>query len=323
MKLLVDGRLTLPAEAPRAFRFATDALVTTHGRLGRLRAIAFGARVGGPVLDGGLPREVEAAFAFAGDRTDEWVLLRDYGNSGRGRAIIFLFDSVSMGPAAVVKLRPAAVAGPTLLHEAEALRAIGARVGPEERGLLPRVLDYAEGSAGESLMLSPLAGRPLALLMQRSLRPRAVHGSHLEQVAAWLGGLHRRTRVGERACVHGDLWMRNLLFSPDGQLTGVVDWERADLEGDPADDVFLLPLLFAVEAPAWLRGSRRAAEFETAFSGRGEAGRAIATYFRTYRAAARIDPQELEAGLQRFLARREPELAARFRAMRRSVLAPD
>lgn len=48
-----------------------------------------------------------------------------------------------------------------------------------------------------------------------------------------------------RTVVHGDLWCGNVLLR-DGMVTGVVDWEEADLQGEPLRDLARFALTYAL-----------------------------------------------------------------------------
>lgn len=71
-----------------------------------------------------------------------------------------------------------------------------------------------------------------------SLARRALQ--ELKPVAA----VFRRFR-GPKTVVHGDLWLGNILMNPH-EVTGVVDWECAQLVGEPLRDVARFALTYAL-----------------------------------------------------------------------------
>jgi aminoglycoside phosphotransferase (APT) family kinase protein len=168
--------------------------------------------------------------------------------------------------------------GESLEREAEVLRAL-------DFPGLPRVQRHD----GEGLALSPVPGQPLWISMQRSLRPRRAHASHLASAGRWLGRFHAATRSGDEVAVHGDFWARNILFQGD-EVSGVVDWEHGALCGTPWKDLFTLPLLFVRDAPRWI--ARRPA--------RHAASDIIDAYFRAYVAEAGGDVRSLREELERW-----------------------
>ncbi|MDQ1484440.1 MAG: hypothetical protein QOJ62_133 [Actinomycetota bacterium] len=52
-------------------------------------------------------------------------------------------------------------------------------------------------------------------------------------------------RAGPKTVVHGDLWLGNVLVD-DTEVTGVVDWESAELTGEPLRDVARFGLTYAL-----------------------------------------------------------------------------
>ena len=137
--------------------------------------------------------------------------------------------------------------------------------------------------------------------MQRSLRPRRTHVRHLLAAARWLGEFHRRTNA-----MHGDFWPRNILFVQPDEVAGVVDWELAHVGGSRWNDVFLLPLLFATDAPSWRRRNRTD-DFRAAFAGHGAMADAIDAYFRAYGEAAGVEHRVILDELAGYLRARHPE----------------
>jgi aminoglycoside phosphotransferase len=63
-----------------------------------------------------------------------------------------------------------------------------------------------------------------------------------------------------RTVVHGDLWFGNLLLCR-GRLTGVVDWEDADLRGEPVRDLIRFAIAYALYLDRGTRPGRRVRGF--------------------------------------------------------------
>ena len=63
-----------------------------------------------------------------------------------------------------------------------------------------------------------------------------------------------------RTVVHGDLWFGNLLLRR-GRLTGVVDWEDADLRGEPVRDLICFAITYALYIDRGTRPGRRVRGF--------------------------------------------------------------
>lgn len=252
MRVIESGRFLLPVDAHVARRFAEENLLSIHARSERLRAIAFGARLRGIV------RETDEQFPGR-----EWLLMRR-----TGRDIVFVFEDA---------LRYVIKRGPSLAREAEVLRAL-------DLPGIPRVERF-----DEELVLTPIAGRPLFISMQRSLRPRRAHAAHLANAGRWLGRFHAATRRGEEVATHGDFWARNILFEGD-EVSGVVDWEHGALRGAPWNDLFTLPLLFVRDAPRWIARNP---------SWRGVPD-IIDAYFRAYVAEAGGDARSLGKEFERW-----------------------
>jgi aminoglycoside phosphotransferase len=224
MKAVACGRFVFPADSGPARAYLAENLLPIHGRIARLRATLFGARATG--------EEIELdALPFL-PQTGDWVLVRDYELQPR---LVFTFRDGALQNVTKVRRR----GDGALAREAGILSALR----PPDA---PRVEDYTLGSTHEILKLSAVRGRPLDISMQRSFRPRTRHRNHLLAAARWLGNFHRQT-----GATHGDFWARNVLFT-DANVTGVVDWEHAAIDGgDRWHDVFLLP--FAPYVDAYLR----------------------------------------------------------------------
>ena len=61
---------------------------------------------------------------------------------------------------------------------------------------------------------------------------------------------------GPKTVVHGDFWMGNVLVE-GGRVSGVVDWESADITGDPLRDVARFALSYALYLDRGTRSGRR------------------------------------------------------------------
>ncbi|HVR43500.1 MAG TPA: phosphotransferase [Thermoanaerobaculia bacterium] len=316
MRVLESGRITLPPGAVQARRFASRNLLTVHRRRERIAAAILPPPLRGTVreldaeladlaLDRSIGEELRIALESWTRRAGEWLLLRDYDASARRRSTLFLFESGHEQPFVVVKFRPAGAAGADLEAELRILGSIRPRLTDPIRDAVPSPLDFARSAEGELLFLSFLPGRPLAISMQRSIRPYRAHLEHLASAGAWLGGFHRGTaertlsgRADDRAAVHGDFWPRNLLFAASGSLTGIVDWEHARPYGPTFRDLFTLLFLFAMA-----RGSQRTgpARFRRAFIDSAPPAAAVQRCLRAYCRAASIDYARLRDLFEHFL----------------------
>ncbi|MBW3565121.1 MAG: phosphotransferase [Acidobacteria bacterium] len=364
MRVVETGRIVFPADAKAAREFAKRNLTSIHSRGRRLAAI------GGNITLKGESREIahSSPLSLIADESDipdladatlppedtEWLLLRDYEGGERARSTIFTFRDGRLS--SVVKLRKRSSAGVPLANEA---RVLGRLQSSDDAvaSKIPRVVEYGESGEHEILVLSPLEGQPLWISMQRSLRPLRSHRKHLVRAGAWLGRLHRETVGTSRGTlsdateeamalekpptergvvVHGDLWARNLLFGNDGELSGVVDWERASLSGPLWHDLFTLPLLFAMNAPSWFP-ENPLDRFENAFARDSRASSVVGTYLEAYIREAGIDRALLRPMFEAFLAGGEKDagkeehgwrsqmpwtaMQARFRAAVRTVFS--
>ncbi|HEX2835403.1 MAG TPA: phosphotransferase [Thermoanaerobaculia bacterium] len=301
MRIEEAGRFVHRAGARAPRRYLERNLLSLHGRGMRLRAIAGSPRIDTHERDVEMLEAVRLASTLAIARHADWLLLRDYDHNARERSVLFLFRGDI--PAAVVKVRARGSAGASLSGEAEALRAIRPKLDERMRATLPEVHDFVVNEAHEMLVLSALPGRSLSILMQRALRPRAAHVPQLVAAARWLGRFHRATG----AAAHGDFWPRNILYGASAEVSGVVDWEHARTDGSRWHDVFLLPLLFVMDAPSWGRRDPQA-EFRRAFTGRGVLADAVETYFRVYASEAGVERGIVEAELSRYLCGRDRRL---------------
>lgn len=65
-----------------------------------------------------------------------------------------------------------------------------------------------------------------------------------------------RTSVVPRTAVHGDLWLGNVLLT-DGVASGVVDWESAELCGEPVRDLARFAITYALFLDCHTKRGRR------------------------------------------------------------------
>ena len=315
MKLARAGRLLYPLNATWARHFAKRNLVSLGSRSARLRA-SFGSIPLNEMIEqhdlSDLPLSllvgpdaalVTPMIAIHAGRISEWLLLRDYEGESRGRNVLFLFAD-SPVPALIAKVRRMSSTTPPLETEAMMLRAVHSRVGDIVARTIPRTIDLLQTSDAEILLLSVLPGRPLALAMQRTLRPSSAFASHLAAAGSWLGRFHQATRNdrGEVA-VHGDFWPRNVLYDGN-ELTGVVDWEGGSSHGEPETDLFTLPLLFATDTASWGKEDLTG-RYRRAFLEDSALSRAIRRYLHAYCETSSVPFGELRAMFERFVAASE------------------
>jgi hypothetical protein len=73
---------------------------------------------------------------------------------------------------------------------------------------------------------------------------------------------------GPKTVVHGDFWMGNVLVD-EGRVSGVVDWESADITGEPLRDIARFALAYALYLDRGTRPGRRVRGHGFAASGWG------------------------------------------------------
>lgn len=289
MRMQVDdtvwesGRFIASAPNGAAAAFANENLLTLHGGASRLaasiRSPAF--KWEGSPLSREVSDAIDAATELLERRGElrEWLFVRDYDRSARGRSLLFLFQAGH--PLAVAKLRKPAP-GASLSHEAEVLAAFHSVATDELSSTVPRAMRYVDlATEGVILLMSLVPGRPMWISMQRSLRPVASHAASLVAAGEWLGAMQRATRIDGGAClVHGDFWPRNLLLERRG-LSGVVDWEHGQIAGMPWLDAFDLALVFATDLPRWRRVDPMTA-FRSGFLHETTLSHEIAAYLRAW-----------------------------------------
>lgn len=317
MRVIESGRILLPAGASGARRWVEEHLLSLHGRAARVRAIARGARMRG------VEREAsgeELAMLASDSRRDahDWVLMRDYAGTDRGRSVLFLFDRGGDRPTLVVKSRFAGAPGLPLRHEADVLAGLHRALPNAIAETLPRVEEYVTAEGRETMVLTAVPGLPLAIRMQRSLRPRLACAAELAAAGEWLGTFQAATRRQGLTAVHGDFWPRNILYLEPHTVSGVVDWEQGSLAGSPWDDLFTLPVLFATAPPSWTRLDRGRA-LARAFAGRGALARAIARYFDAYSRKAGVTLGTIEREFDGWLASRGGDLPIPAQVIRLAI----
>jgi hypothetical protein len=297
------GRFVYPGRSAVARRYLEWALVSLRGRRARLEAIFWRHRIRRTIPAVEFP-DVTVALAaevanLSPNEINDWLLVSDYSDGPRERRIVFFLEP-SGQPRLVVKLRPLASGGESLAREHEILQRLYDVVSGALRQTLPESLDYSVRAGHEVLVLRGLPGRSLSIQMQRALRPRRAHLEQLINAGRWLGSFHQMTQDEKGVAVHGDLWPRNILFDEDGRLSGVVDWENGASTGEPWADLFTLPLLFVVDAPAW-RTVDPLEQFRDGFIRRTGLARGVSAYFRAYGERTGVGFESMREQFQRFL----------------------
>lgn len=330
MTRLAAGRIVLSSDAPELRRYAVANLLTVHSRVRRLLALARVPLLRATAIDGdptvseiaGVPglEDLVPSLGSAEGACD-WIMLRDYEGNRRGRLTLFLFMPESATPHGVIKVRATAGRGRSLDEEASVLRALAKKLPLEFSPMLPRVVRFASSLDAEVLVESALEGEPLWIAMQRSARPHRRMENVLAGVGRWLGAFQRgtsgaRVRLGDLApeastsphrerqvpsvAVHGDFWARNVLLQ-DGRVSGVVDWEAAQLSGPPWRDPFDFAMHLAAGAPAW-RNRSATPRVRDAVFGRGSVARALRAFFAAWRTESHFDLALLPACFDLYLA---------------------
>jgi aminoglycoside phosphotransferase len=304
VKVIDAGRLLFPVSCAEAALFARRNLVSTHSRLRRAARLFRDPAIGGSIREesenplvlaagargaaglGPLLRELDTAAISQG----RWLLLRDYPGRARCRSVIFLFRKGDRVPQMVLKIRRAEAEGPPLEREKSVLARLAEILPGDLRRVVPRVIGSFHDADCEVLVICGLPGRPLDLSMQRSLRPLMAHAESLWAAGRWLGTLHRLTDscgTGESSVIHGDFWPRNILCERPGELSGVIDWEHAEITGDRHEDLFALPLQYVMDAPAW-RSDSAITSFTDGFVRDTTASLVVSRYFDEYCAASGV-----------------------------------
>lgn len=110
-----------------------------------------------------------------------------------------------------------------------------------------------------------------------ALRQRFPHEPALDAVLRDLD--HTNDRFADvktlRTAAHGDLWFGNLLTA-DGRITGVVDWERGALNGEPVRDLVHFAITYALYLDRHTRPGRPVAGHPGLIAGPWGAGLAYA-----------------------------------------------
>lgn len=197
------------------------------------------------------------------DRTSYLV----YSDTGRERV-------------AHVKIATSAAGRDSLITEHATLTRLAGMAGLV--GRIPEPRAWLESGGTAVNVVSNMPGRPLDVVLARR-RPRSSRraGRFADQVLSWLDVLQGSTRQGShgvapnaacerlreagverdqvervreiltrhvgvrlpRVIAHGDLWPGNVLVDRAGHV-GVVDWETADPDADPYDDLLFFLLTF-------------------------------------------------------------------------------
>ena len=99
-------------------------------------------------------------------------------------------------------------------------------------------------------MAAPCSGSPNVSATSPGLR------AVVERVECACATLHAHR--APRTVVHGDLWCGNVLVR-DGGVSGVVDWEEAELRGEPLRDLARFALTYALYLDRHTRPGARVA----------------------------------------------------------------
>jgi Phosphotransferase enzyme family len=260
------------------------------------------------------------------------------GGRSWSKVVLLVFAEPNPYPQMVIKLPRVPGAASGLTTEATALRAIQSRRPGGVSGV-PEVLFCQEHAGLLTVGETVVAGQPVSTQVRRSnfrdlalkatdwLSELAGHSEVCSPALWWdrlvepvlaefgevLGpsgdrGMLRETRdrlstLGALplVCEHRDFSPWNLLVTPDGQL-GVVDWDSAELQGLPAQDlIYFLTLLAFHLHGAWNRESYRATRDPSTFTG-SVLSECVARYAcRTGLDAAAIGPLRLFAWVRHAL----------------------
>ena len=213
-----------------------------------------------PLLDRELMAEVLRAVVSRDEAGTSWIYERDYAQSRRGRAVLFVLAGAARQPVAVIKCGAATTAAP-LGRERDVLLGLRARLPTSLAATLPEPVAYRVGGGREALALRALPGRSAYVELQTRLRPALGIRGHMGAAAGWLARFHDATARGhgrlKAVTRHGDFWARNLLVAPRPggvEATGVVDWEHARDDASPFDDLFHFTSAYGVSYPwRWYR----------------------------------------------------------------------
>lgn len=302
------GRFLVPLGSKPALRYFNDALYVPHGLAGRIRRT-----IGRPPFRRTTSIEgAEHLFELHGGDPHEFIILRDYESSRRGRVVAFAFPGASTTPAAVVKAQHATTGSTSLRKEGEALERLVAILPPLLGATVPRVLRIETSARGEILVTTALPGRSAYVDMQGSLVPWRYAGPHFRGAARWLASFHdatasaRTDEIGgiavRRTAVHGDFWLRNVLIDAAGGI-GVVDWEHFVSDGSPFVDLFHYALTYGVSYPFRLyRPADAELAFARTFLERSRVSRAVRAYLLAYLRMRRLPPEVLAPAFRRFVA---------------------
>lgn len=301
-------RFLVPLDSPAARRYFNDALYVPHGLAGRIRrAVRRPPFRRATSIDG-----AAHLFALHGGDPRDFIILRDYAASTRGRVVAFAFTASAETPVAVVKAQYAPAGISSLRGEADALTHLQATLPPILGSTIPRVLRSETSREGELLVTSALPGRPAYVDMQGSLAPWRHIDVHFDAAARWLSAFHEATKSATSeeevdgtsvpmTAVHGDYWPRNLLRDRAGGV-GVVDWEAFDRAGSPFVDLFHYALTYGISYP--FRGYRRVdpeLAFAKTFLDRTHVSRAVRRYLLTYTRKRDLPPRLLAPAFRRFI----------------------
>jgi aminoglycoside phosphotransferase (APT) family kinase protein len=191
--------------------------------------LVLAAKRGEPVLVAKIPRLRADADALLLEATNLRAVARALGADDEGTVPTVVTLGSSGGRPLLLET---AVAGRPLSPRA-VRRARGA-IGGNVAGWLERLASATGYAAFAGTWYERLVGVPLRRLADEPSRPAAVR--ELAERTLEHAEVLRDVRL-PLVFTHGDFAHPNLLTMPDGRL-GVLDWERADPAGLPAEDLF-------------------------------------------------------------------------------------
>ncbi|MGW2519710.1 phosphotransferase family protein [Streptomyces sp. NPDC001617] len=198
------------------------------------------------------------------------LVLLDHSHDPDASLILLLFPPDSALPELAVKVPTGPGGVPSVLREAEQLRAVAALPLGGARPAVPELVGLLRHGSLPALATTALPGVPMLVAYHRPghhARPALVRAD-FTAAAHWLATLQSNTagetapldvapgaagipeRAGEElralrrrlrrytaplTAVHGDYWPGNILMR-DGRVSGVVDWEHARTAGSPLSD---------------------------------------------------------------------------------------
>ncbi len=214
---------------------------------------------------------------------NSFIQTLDYSESQRGQLVALVFDNLLEEAGFLIKYRNNSEQ--ILSNEATQLNEIRASLPAALQSTLPRVVQFMAMGDQEWLCETVLPGRSAYVELKQSWFPTQLIRKHLNGAIDWLihfqssNNKKNRLHIDETKFTnlvgqcrqadlagtlleqaqtilndsqmllvpsHGDFWARNLLFDENG-LTGVVDWEHAEQQASPWNDLFFMLLSYAGE----------------------------------------------------------------------------